>query len=400
MERIRRRFDPAIWTGDLITLVVATFVLRCGEGIFGGARTNFLVESFGLSSQRVLWLEGLREIPGLALVFIAAFTMRLPLTWRAAAATLILGVGYALEAFAPSYAGLVSLAILASVGMHMYMPLESSLGLAVSPPGRAGRALGTLSAVTALASLTGMGTIAVSSRLFTAIPLRGYLVIAGILITLSALLLLRLPRNLGVTAVPPPRMLVRRRYWLYYVLTFFEGSRKQVLNTFGALVLVDVYHFQAWQISVLLLVSGAVNFIGAPMLGALLDRLGERRTLTMSYALLTLCCLGYALSQNVWLLCVLMVLIKLLVVLSIGLSTYVHRIAPAEELTPTLSAGISINHISSVAMPLLAGVLLPVVGYRGIFIWTAVLIGLSVPFALAMRAPEPATSHIEPVLAD
>jgi predicted MFS family arabinose efflux permease len=195
-------------------------------------------------------------------------------------------------------------------------------------------------------------------------------------------------------------MLFRAKYWLYYVLTFFEGSRKQVLNTFGSLVLVEIYDFQAWQISVLLLVSGAINFAGAPLLGWLLDHLGERPTLTLSYVLLTLCCLGYALSQNVWLLCVLMVLIKLLVLLSMGLSTYVHRIAPPEELTPTLSAGISINHISSVAMPLLAGVLLPVVGYRGIFLGTGALIAMSIPFALAMRVSRPVILQAAPLSAE
>ena len=379
---------------------MATFVLRFGEGIFGGARTNFFVDVMRMGGQQVLSLEGLREIPGLALMFIAAFTMHLPLSHRAAAAMFILGLGYALEAFAPSYGALVGLAIFASVGMHMYMPLESSLGLAVSPPGKSGRVLGALSAVTALAALIGMGAMALSSKLLTSFPLNGYLFIGGALMAVSTLLLLRVPKTVGATAVPPPRMLFRAKYWLYYVLTFFEGSRKQVLNTFGSLVLVEIYDFEAWQISILLLVSGAINFIGSPLMGWLLDFWGERTTLTVSYVLLVLCCLGYALSQNVWLLCVLMVLIKLLVVLSMGLSTYVHRIAPPEELTPTLSAGISVNHISSVAMPLVAGVLLPVVGYRGIFLGTAAMIALSVPFALCMRAPKSAVLASEAVAAE
>ena len=58
--------------------------------------------------------------------------------------------------------------------------------------------------------------------------------------------------------------------------------------------------------------------------------------------------------------------INLLVTLSIGLSTYVNRIAPREELTPTLSAGVSINHITSVGMSLVAGTLLTIVGYQAL----------------------------------
>ena len=96
-------------------------------------------------------------------------------------------------------------------------------------------------------------------------------------------------------------------------------------------------------------------------------------------------------------LAVLFVAIKLLVVLGIGLPTYVNRIAPPEELTPTLSAGLSINHVTSVAMPIVAGVLLPIIHYTGIFWGTAALILLSVPFALALdvnRVPQPQASPV------
>ncbi|MBC7238165.1 MAG: MFS transporter, partial [Chloroflexi bacterium] len=120
------------------------------------------------------------------------------------------------------------------------------------------------------------------------------------------------------------------------------------------------------------------------------DRLGERRMMPISYIGLALCALGYAFIQQTWLLVGLLVLIKILMVLGMGLSTYVNRVAPAEELSPTLTAGVSINHISSVAMPLVAGVLLPVVGYSGIYLGTAILIAFSVPFALGLRiGPEP-----------
>ena len=83
-----------------------------------------------------------------------------------------------------------------------------------------------------------------------------------------------------------------------------------------------------------------------------------------------------------------LLVIKLLVLLGMGLSTYVNRIAPPEELTPTLSAGISVNHVTSVAMPLVAGALLPFIGYEGVFLGTAGLILLSIPFALSIRVEE------------
>ncbi len=89
--------------------------------------------------------------------------------------------------------------------------------------------------------------------------------------------------------------------------------------------------------------------------------------------------------HNVYFLAGTLICINLLVTLSIGLSTYVHRIAPEEELAPTLSAGVSVNHITSVSMSLVAGTLLSLVGYEALCYGAATVIMLSVPFALAIR---------------
>jgi MFS family permease len=105
----------------------------------------------------------------------------------------------------------------------------------------------------------------------------------------------------------------------------------------------------------------------------------------VGYVALALCFVGYALVDNVWFLCVMVVFINLLVTLSIGLSTYVNRITPPEELTPTLSTGVSVNHITSVGMSFLAGFLLPIVGYKVLCWGVVAIVLLSVPFTLAMR---------------
>ena len=123
----------------------------------------------------------------------------------------------------------------------------------------------------------------------------------------------------------------------------------------------------------------------------------KRTTLTIGYISLALCFVGYALINNVWLLGVMVVFINLLVTLSMGLSTYVNRIAPPEELTPTLSTGVSFNHITSVGMSFVAGILLPIVGYKALCWGAVVIISLSVPFALAIRTniPRPEFEKVE-----
>ena len=371
----------SIWSRSLIILAVAIFMLSLGTGLQSGINTNFMAQ-LGLTDSQVLWQAGIREIPGLCLMFLAALVMHLPLTWRGVASVTILGVGYALYATVHSWTALVVVSLIASLGFHLWMPLNNSLALGLVSKENSGKVLGSLSAVAALASMAGIGSVLLFSHWFS---LRAFVGIAGILIIVAAIVLTRLPKNIGETKKAQPRLLFKRRYWLYYVLLLFEGSRTQVFSAINIMVLVFDFKLSAIQISGLLLVSGLVNFIFAQPMGRLLDKLGERITLTMGYISLALCFVGYALVSNVWFLAVMVVFINLLVTLSMGLSTYVNRIAPAEELTPTLSTGISINHITSVGMSFVAGGLLTIVGYKALC-WGAVgIIVCSVPFAYAIR---------------
>jgi predicted MFS family arabinose efflux permease len=374
-----------IWSQNLIILAAAVFLLSLGMGLQNGVNTNFIQE-LGLSGSQVLLQAGIREIPGLCLMLIAAMIMHLPLIWRSVASVLIMGVGYTLYAAVHSWSALVVVSLTASLGLHLWMPLNNSLALGLVKKENSGKVLGSLSAVMALASMAGIGSIILLSHWLS---LRFLVGIAGVSIIVAAIVLTRLPKNIGETKKSQPRLLFKRRYWLYYVLLLFEGSRTQVFSAFNTMVLVYNYGLSAMQISILLLVSGLVNFLLAQRLGRMLDVVGERITLTIGYIALALCFVGYATINNVWFLGLMVIFINLLVTLSMGLSTYVNRIAPPEELTPTLSTGVSFNHITSVGMSFVAGGLLPIVGYKPLCWGAVVIITLSVPFSLLIRTQVP-----------
>jgi predicted MFS family arabinose efflux permease len=374
-----------IWNKNLILLAMSVFLLCLGTGLQSGVNTNFIQE-LGLSGSQVLLQAGIREIPGLCLMFIAALVMHISLTWRTAASVLIMGIGYALYAAVHSWSALVAVSLTASLGLHLWIPFNNALGLNLASKENSGKVLGALSAVMALASMAGIGCIILFSHW---VSLRVLLGVSGVLIIISAFVITRLPKNIGETKKSQSRLLFKKRYWLYYVLLIFEGSRTQVFSAFNLMVLVYNYGLTAMQVSILLLASGLVNFLFSQRIGRMLDVFGERMTLTIGYIALALCFVGYATINNVWFLGVMVIFINLLVTLSMGLSTYVNRIAPAEELTPTLSTGVSFNHITSVGMSIVAGVLLPIVGYK-VLCWGAVIIiMLSVPFALAIRIHAP-----------
>jgi predicted MFS family arabinose efflux permease len=405
MKRLWGKFGltptlASAWSRNLVIFAVTVFLVRFGQGLLNGARMNFFVETLGLSGGQVLWLEGIRELPGLALIFVAALTMLLPLSVQAALSVLLMGLGYALYAFVGSYAALLGASIVASFGFHLWTPMNSAIGMSLSSKENAGRVLGTLASVGSLAAIAGMGAISLISRFFESMPLTNYNLAGGISIMLGALALLTLPRGVGSTEHKPARILVKKRYWLYYLLIFFAGARKLVLGSFVTLVLVQDYGLKVWQVSTLMLASSILNLLAAPYLGSLIDRLGERVTTPVAYSVLAVCCLGYATVHSLWFLLALWVLIKLAQPMSIGLSTYVYRTAPAEELAPTLSAGVTFDHITSVGMPFLYGAVLPIIQYEGVFLGMAILILLSIPFARALQvrvptAPQPVAVSAE-----
>jgi predicted MFS family arabinose efflux permease len=397
MEAIRRRLDGTIWTRTLLLVAIALFSERFGHGLLNGARMNFFIETIGLSESQVLWLEGIRELPGLALIFIAALTMRMPLMRQATVSLVVLALGYALFVFVGSYAALVGAAVTASFGFHLWAPLQHAIGLSLSTKESAGRVLGTLAGVGSLAAIAGMGAISLVSSLFPAMPLGNYYLIGGSFIFLAGLMFLLLPKEIGQTEAKPPRILVRGRYWLYYVLIFFAGARKLVLGSLISLILVQNFHLRVQHLSALTFFSSLLIFLSASRLGSLIDRFGERVTTTAAYAILAVCCIGFATINHLWVLLGLWVVIRLTMPLGMGLSTYVYRTAPPEELTPTLTAGVTFDHISSVGVPFLVSALLPLIAYRGVFLATAALILISIPFARALQtrveaAPQPAMS--------
>lgn len=387
-----RRHDMTDWNNQFLILAAVVFLSRLGQGLFSGAGTNFFVDTLGLSGTQVLWVNGVREIPGLALMFIAALICTLPLTHRAALSLLLLGVGYGLYATVNSFGALLMMTVIQSVGFHYWGPVQSSLGLAMADKGHSGRMLGNLAAAGALASILGLGLV---SLLGARVSLRAFYVLGALLIVLAAIVVLRLPKTLGNSGERrEPRLLLKKRYWLYYVLNFFEGSRTQVFGAFGTLVLVQQYGLGVGHISGLLALSGLFNFALAPYLGRLIDRHGEHSVLSASYVAMAICFVGYATIHKAAVLAAILVAINILLTVRIGLSSYVNRIAPPEELGPTLSAGVSMNHISSVSVSFAAGWLLEYLGYEAICWGVAGMLLLSVPFALAMRreitgAPEP-----------
>jgi predicted MFS family arabinose efflux permease len=382
---VRSRF----WTSN-ITLVLATvFFASVGQGLWMGVTTNFFVEDLGLSGQRIMWLAGIREIPGLLLIFLAAPAMRLPLSRRTSVSLLLMGLGFGSYGLARSYLGLIAAVLVGSVGFHNWFALQGALGMSLVGRERSGYIMGRIRGMRSLASLLGMVLVIL---LAAQLGLRWFFLIAGVALVIGALLVLRVPTSVGASEAEAPRLVFKRRYWLYYVLWFFDGARTQVFHALGSWVLVYFHQVTAAQLAILNIVTLGVNSLTGPWVGDWIDRFGERKVLTASYVALAAGYVGYATARSVWLLAAMFVVIRFLILIRVGLDTYANRIVPPGELAQTLTAGVSVNHITSVGVSLIAGQLMSSLGYQTLCYAAAVIILISCPFSLSMKSDPEGTA--------
>jgi predicted MFS family arabinose efflux permease len=155
--------------------------------------------------------------------------------------------------------------------------------------------------------------------------------------------------------------------------------------TFAVFLLVKVYHLDVQHITALLIFNSLVTTLATPVIGRLIDRYGERRLLALNYACLIFLFAGYALVHNLIVLGVLYCVDNAFFAFSLGINSYLGRIAPPEDVTPSLVMGSTVNHIAAVGVPVVGGLLWSTVGYQVTFLAGAATCLLSVLAALAIR---------------
>ena len=312
-----------------------------------GLNNNFLVGEIGISGFQAGLLEAVRESCGIAALGIFV----------------LVAAGMGSYSYAPTYGAVMLFSLTWSVGFHVWTPLPNSMTLALAEPGKAGARLGRVAAAGALGSAAGLAIAFVLTVL--GVRIRPLYLVAGAAALLGAAACLFIPRRLKTEG---PSFVLRRKYTRYYVLNFLEGWRKQIAIAFGGFLLVKMHGAGLLEILVLSALIQTIGYFASPRVGRLIDRAGERKVLVFYYSFVTLMFIGYAFLQGKYVLYTVYILDNATFVFNTGLTTYVNKIAPKSEHRPTLSMGVAANHVASVVMPFLGGILWATLGYRWAFL--------------------------------
>lgn len=336
----------------LLVIMGSSFLLNLGWNIYRSVFSNFAAQELLIGPDLYGWLEGIREVPGLLTILIFALAARVGDARLYSISVGLTGAGIWMYATSQSYADLVVATLVQSTGFHMWSVVQDSMVIkAVDPTDRAGQ-LGRVNSVAAAATLLGMGFVTLSGQW---IGIRNYFVIAGIFgLGAAAVTLMLMRPSEGSRQI---RFVVNWKYRSYYILTLLQGARRHIVITFASFALVKLHGASVQTMALLLAVISGLAIWTRPMIGRIIDRVGEQRALSINYAAVAAVFLGYAFVQQAWLAFALFVVDNVLTGFDIAVSTHAGRIIPREELSSSLATGVTINHIFGVLVPVAGGAL-------------------------------------------
>jgi MFS family permease len=387
------------------TLAIASFFLYFGFNIWRAVFNNFAVEELGVTAQQIGVIQAVREIPGLmgfALGFLVLWLSEMRVMGLS---VLLMGVGLVVSGGSDTLIVLMTGTLVMSIGFHFYYPSHNSIVLMATGKEQAPKWLGRLRGISAFAAVIGTLVIWVlidGMRLGPLhIPAWGYrklLYVTGAIVIVGSLLTLRGSQLRGRQR-EKRKVIVRRDYWLYYVLTFMMGSRRHIFTTFAIFMLVQIYGISVRETALLFLVNNVISTIVLPQLGRLVARYGERKVLTLNFLGLIFVFLGYAFVSFVPILYALFVLDHVFFGFNLSVESYFQKIARSpEEITSNVSVAQTINHVSAMVVPVLGGILWEQVSPSATFLAGVVIALVSLVLVQFIRT-EP-TPELAPAGAD
>ena len=320
-----------------------------GFAVYSGVFQNFMRDVLHAGPQQLGNLESLREIPGLLAAVMAGTLVALAETRIASLGLFVMAIGIGLSGSVPTYDKLILITVFWSVGFHLWSSVAPAITLALAKGLQGGYHLGRISGIANLATLGALGASFVLSRLLPRQDYLPYFVIGGLSIAVASFLCSRLSAN--AHGAPRSRLVLRKKYGLYYLLIFLEGCRRQIFGIFATFALIMVYKQPLAAMLAVQFANSLLIAFTAPLIGRLTDKIGERRPLTFYSIALIVVFFGYTHFEMVGALYALYLVDNILFGFGVGYTTYLHRIAEPSELTPCLAMGTTMNHIAAVTVP-------------------------------------------------
>ncbi len=332
----------------MILVICASAGLQGWMALF----TNYAKEVVGVNGFEIGLSQAVREIPGF-LSFTAIYLLFIFKEHRLSAwSVVLLGIGVAITGFFSSLGGLLTTTFIMSVGFHYFETTNKSLTV---------QYFNTSEAPVVFARLRGYGALAnilvgsIIWGLSFVLPYMYTFLILGVFIGISGVYMLFIDPIKKEIPHQTKKLILKKKYWLYYVLNFLSGARRQIFTVFAIFLLVDHYHLGLNIVAGIYVVNYAFTYFLNPQISKAINKYGERVVLSLESASLILLFIGYAFIDNVYIVVALYIMDSIFFNFSIGINTYLQKTADPQDLGSSTAVGFTINHISAVVIPLFGG---------------------------------------------
>lgn len=371
---------------------------------------NYLAEIIHISKIDLGIVEFFRELPGLFLIFILAWLYKKSDKKNYKLAIMISVCGFIGLTFIGTNKWIVIFfLVMNSLGEHISMQVRQSLSIELSNNKMSGNALGVMTGYRSIGNILGFLLVPIFFLILSyfgfgrgdAISYKSIYFVAMVIALIAYIFVTRIP-ELENEPKKGPKVYFHKKYAKYYTLSFFYGARKQIFITFAPFVLVLNYGASASVMSLLFALTAGLSILFSPLIGKLIDRIGYKKVMVADTLILIIVCFFYGFAHRLfapqtayYVVCTNYVLDSILSLCSMASLLYCKDLsANQEELSKTITTGISVNHLVSIIIALLGGLIWQKAGIEILFILSAFLGLCNSIFALTIKEG----SYIEPEL--
>ncbi|MDI9570150.1 MAG: MFS transporter [Pseudomonadota bacterium] len=378
MEKFQNK---AMYSYLMVLVICASAGLQGWMALF----TNFAKEVVGVNGFQIGAAQAVREIPGF-LTFLVMYALTIIPEHRLSAwSVVLLGIGIGATGFFTTFPGLLMTTMVMSIGFHYFETTNKSLTVQYFDRHDAPIVFARLRGYGALANITVGAAVWILSFF---VPYRGNFLLLGIFVGLTGVYMLTKNPVEGEGQRRQNKIVLRRKYWLYYALNFLSGARRQIFIVFAIFLLVEKYRLAVSAIAGIYVLNYVLTFITNRHISRAINVYGERVVLSLESASLFVLFLGYAFIENAWVAVILYLLDSVFFNFSIGLNTYLQKTADPGDLSQSTAVGFTINHISAIVIPLIGGSLW-LLNWRLPFLIGAGLTVVSLYFTQKIRVTPP-----------
>ena len=317
---------------------------------------NYVVEVASFDGSQIGILQSLREIPGFLAFSVVIAIMFIAQQRLAYLSMMFLGLGVILTGYFPNALGLYITTVIMSIGFHYLETLNQSLSLQWLSKAKAPIVLGKITAAKSFTSIVVFLMIYIMMKFYSVEYKFVYLFFGGVTFCVGILIWIFF-EHFKDDVVQEKKIVIKKEYWLFYILTFFAGARRQIFIVFAAFLLVEKFGVDIHNMVALMFVNGLLNIYFAPAIGRFITKFGERITLRFEYLGLIIVFVSYAFVSNEYVAFGLYIVDHLLFSMAIALKTYFQKIADPKDIASASAVSFTINHIAAVFLPFVLGML-------------------------------------------